>query len=98
MQERWNSAFDYHWSRRPGSILKGSLTGADDTSLKRVRMKPLWCTSRSTYSNQLLDFGLDARVSHVFLQSRRVALGLLQDALHDRVLQNRENLDEKGAR
>lgn len=36
-------------------------------------------------SDQFLDFGTDTRVLHVFIQSGRIAFGLLQDRLHDRV-------------
>ena len=37
-------------------------------------------------SYELLDLGSDAGVLHVFLESGGVALGLLEDALHDGVL------------
>jgi hypothetical protein len=38
--------------------------------------------------HQLLDLGADARVAQVLLQGGWVVLGLLEDALHDGVLQD----------
>lgn len=46
-------------------------------------LHPLPAKSDDTGSNELLDVGLDARVLHVLLESSWVALGLLQDRLHD---------------
>jgi len=46
-----------------------------------------------TYRNQLLHTRPDLRISHVLVQRLRVALGLLQDALHDRVLQDLQDLE-----
>ena len=42
--------------------------------------------------HEFLDLGPDARVSEMLLQSRGVVLGLLQDALHDRVLEDADDL------
>ena len=41
-----------------------------------------------TSSNQLLHLDPNVRIAHVLLQRRRVALGLLENALHDRVLED----------
>jgi hypothetical protein len=46
--------------------------------------------------HQLLDLGPDARVLEVLLQRGGVVLGLLQDALHDGVLDDAGNLEEEG--
>lgn len=43
-------------------------------------------------SHQFLDLRPDLDVLHMLLKRRRVTLGLLEDALHDRVLENRHDL------
>lgn len=45
-----------------------------------------------TGMHQLLDLGSDLRVLQVLLQRRRIFLGLLQDGLHNGVLQDTDNL------
>jgi hypothetical protein len=57
-----------------------------------------WSTCLSSHADdagvdQLLDLGPDIRVLQVLLQSSGVVLGLLEDGLHDGVLQNADNLD-----
>ena len=46
-----------------------------------------------TSNYQLLNLGPNTWILHVLLQSRRVALGLLQDGLHDWVLQDTHDLN-----
>lgn len=48
--------------------------------------------ANDTGSHQLLDLHPHLGVLHVLLQSGRVALGLLQNALHDRVLEDGHDL------
>ena len=44
--------------------------------------------ANNTRSDQFLDLRADAGVLHMFVQGGWVALGLLQDRLHDRVGEN----------
>lgn len=46
----------------------------------------------NTTGNQLLDLHPDTGVLHVLLKSGGIILGLLKDALHDRILENRHDL------
>ena len=60
----------------------------------RVSSEKLLLTSHpdDTGVHQLLDLGSDAGVLEMLLQSRGVVLGLLEDGLHDGVLENADNL------
>lgn len=42
--------------------------------------------------DKLLNLGANARVLEVLLQGCGIVLGLLQDALHDRILKNADDL------
>jgi hypothetical protein len=46
-----------------------------------------------TYRNELLDLRSDLRIPHVLIESFGVALSLLQDALHNGVLQDGQDLE-----
>lgn len=48
--------------------------------------------SDHTSGNQFLNLQTDMGVLHVLLEGSRVATGLLQDALHDRILENGHDL------
>lgn len=56
------------------------------------RLTPLTTHANDASSDQLLDFGTNARVLHVLLQSGRIALCLLQDGLHDWVAHDTHDL------
>jgi len=56
----------------------------------------LWCSSSDAddaSGDQFLDLGSDSRVLHVLLESSWVALCLLEDALHNRVLHDVQDLE-----
>ena len=60
----------------------------------RVPSEKLLLTSHpdDTGVHQLLDLGSDAGVLEMLLQGRGVVLGLLEDGLHDRVLEDADDL------
>lgn len=69
------------------------MISADSSShLKFVAGNSLPSHADHTRCHQLLHTDPHLRVLHVLLQSRRVALRLLQNALHDGVLEDRHDL------
>jgi hypothetical protein len=67
------------------------------TSLVSTNRPNLESPSETNYTsgNQLLYRATNLRILHVFLQGGRIILGLLEDALHDWVRENLDNLMER---